>query len=210
MGRLFKIIQSNIEPKLRELGGYDPAVGSVDFEPADGLKAGDILGITRAAGYEHYAVYIGDNRVIHFAAAEGDFGEAAVREAPLSDFLDGQREFFVLDFSCIGKRPTKKAHGSPSVLTPLHEVGAKVIREAIDNAVSEPDDLDIQQIFTPEETVARAMSVIGANELSFEQDYDLVFNNCEHFAIWCKTGVHKSYQVENILRLLTLDIRYFT
>ena len=113
MDRLFKIIQSNIEPKLRELGGYDPAVGSVDFEPADGLKAGDILGITRAAGYEHYAVYIGDNRVIHFAAEEGDFGEAAVREAPLSDFLDGQREFFVLDFSCIGKRPTKKAHGSP-------------------------------------------------------------------------------------------------
>ena len=57
--------------------------------------------------------------------------------------------------------------------------------------------------------MARARSVIGANEHSFERDYDLLFNNCEHFAIWCKTGVRKSYQVENILKLLTPDMRYY-
>ena len=202
MGRLFKIIQSNIEPKLRELGGYDPDVGSFGTDPAQGLEPGDILGITRPAGYEHYAVYIGGGRVIHFAGADGDLGLAEVREAPMSAFLDGQRDFFVLDFTRLGKRPDRKPHGSPSVLTPLHEVGVKVISDAIDSALARPEDPDIIHIYTPEETVARAKSVIGANEHSFERDYHLLFNNCEHFAVWCKTGLHKSYQVEDILSFL--------
>ena len=32
-----------------------------------------------------------------------------------------------------------------------------------------------------------------------EQDYNLLFNNCEHFANWCKTGRHRSSQVEDWL-----------
>ena len=35
-------------------------------------------------------------------------------------------------------------------------------------------------------TLQRAMSRIG------EQNYNLLFNNCEHFASWCKTGRHRS------------------
>jgi hypothetical protein len=42
----------------------------------------------------------------------------------------------------------------------------------------------------PEEVVARAMSRLGVGG-----DYDLVFNNCEHFARWCVTEVHLSEQV---------------
>ena len=32
-----------------------------------------------------------------------------------------------------------------------------------------------------------------------EQRYNLLFNNCEHFAVWCKTGQHRSGQVERAL-----------
>ena len=42
-------------------------------------------------------------------------------------------------------------------------------------------------------TLQRAMSRIG------EQNYNLLFNNCEHFANWCKTGRHRSGQVEDWL-----------
>lgn len=42
-------------------------------------------------------------------------------------------------------------------------------------------------------TLRRAMGRIG------EQNYNLLFNNCEHFAIWCKTGRHRSSQVESML-----------
>jgi hypothetical protein len=30
-----------------------------------------------------------------------------------------------------------------------------------------------------------------------EAKYDVIFNNCEHFATWCKTGLHDSEQVKN-------------
>ena len=42
-------------------------------------------------------------------------------------------------------------------------------------------------------TLLRAMSRIG------EQNYNLLFNNCEHFATWCKTGRHRSDQVNSVL-----------
>ena len=42
-------------------------------------------------------------------------------------------------------------------------------------------------------TLRRAMGRIG------EQRYNLLFNNCEHFAHWCKTGRHRSTQVEDWL-----------
>jgi hypothetical protein len=44
--------------------------------------------------------------------------------------------------------------------------------------------------FTPEDSVARARSMLGCS------GYDLFGNNCEHFASWCVTGEHASAQVE--------------
>jgi len=44
--------------------------------------------------------------------------------------------------------------------------------------------------FSGKETVRRARSRIG------EKSYSLLFNNCEHFALWCKTGKSTSAQVE--------------
>jgi hypothetical protein len=31
-----------------------------------------------------------------------------------------------------------------------------------------------------------------------ERDYDLLHNNCEHFAVWCKTGRPESSQVRAV------------
>ena len=42
-------------------------------------------------------------------------------------------------------------------------------------------------------TLRRAMGRIG------EQNYNLLFNNCEHFANWCKTGRHHSAQVNSVI-----------
>ena len=47
--------------------------------------------------------------------------------------------------------------------------------------------------YSPEETVRRAYSRLG------ESSYNLITNNCEHFALWCKTGVNGSHQVEALL-----------
>jgi hypothetical protein len=52
-------------------------------------------------------------------------------------------------------------------------------------------DTTIEKIFSDEEIVQRAYSRLN------EMGYDLLTNNCEHFARWCVTGEHISYQVIN-------------
>jgi len=44
-------------------------------------------------------------------------------------------------------------------------------------------------LYSGEETLRRAYSRLG------EKNYNLIFNNCEHFAVWCKTGISDSEQV---------------
>ena len=46
--------------------------------------------------------------------------------------------------------------------------------------------------FDPETVVSRAKSKLG------ERKYHPVTNNCEHFALWCKTGISSSEQVNKV------------
>jgi hypothetical protein len=50
--------------------------------------------------------------------------------------------------------------------------------------------------FIPDVVVRRAEGRLG------ERKYNLLFNNCEHFATWCKTGVNESCQVKDFLPAL--------
>ena len=47
--------------------------------------------------------------------------------------------------------------------------------------------------FVPEVVVERAESRLG------EQKYNLLFNNCEHFATWCKIGISDSKQIRDFV-----------
>lgn len=51
--------------------------------------------------------------------------------------------------------------------------------------------------YLPEAVVHRAESRLG------EQRYNLIFNNCEHFATWCKTGVNHSRQITDFIPFIT-------
>lgn len=50
--------------------------------------------------------------------------------------------------------------------------------------------------FIPEIVIQRAKSRLG------EQKYNLLFNNCEHFATWCKTGISDSQQIRDFAPLI--------
>jgi len=58
------------------------------------------------------------------------------------------------------------------------------------NIIQFPNNKSGLRQFSGEETVSRARSRMG------EKSYNLLFNNCEHFALWCKYGESKSIQVE--------------
>jgi len=51
--------------------------------------------------------------------------------------------------------------------------------------------------FIPDTVIKRAKSRLG------EQQYNLLFNNCEHFATWCKTGISDSKQIRDFLPIIT-------
>ena len=67
-------------------------------------------------------------------------------------------------------------------------------QEIIDMLNGFREDSDYH-LYSASETVERARRCIG------EASYHLLFNNCEHFALWCKTGVKQSHQIDEILKL---------
>ncbi|WP_413167315.1 lecithin retinol acyltransferase family protein [Capilliphycus salinus ALCB114379] len=50
--------------------------------------------------------------------------------------------------------------------------------------------------YIPDTVIQRAESRLG------ERKYNLLFNNCEHFATWCVTGVNDSRQIRDFVPLL--------
>ena len=73
--------------------------------------------------------------------------------------------------------------------------GREILRSALDDfSQGQPVSVVPHAQCSPQGvTLRRAMSRIG------EQNYNLLFNNCEHFATWCKTGRHHSAQVNSVI-----------
>lgn len=57
-------------------------------------------------------------------------------------------------------------------------------------------DIPGYHLYSREETMRRAYLRLG------ERNYNLISNNCEHFAIWCRTNISTSSQVRNAGRTL--------
>jgi len=119
----------------------------------DTLRPGDVVWANRKAKglpYNHCGIYIGDGRVIHFAAPEGaeiSMKSAVIHETSFEHFQNNC-EVKVIDFP--------------------------------------------ESPYTAQEVVERARSRLG------ERGYNFFVNNCDHFAVWCKTGKHESLQVDKV------------
>jgi hypothetical protein len=59
-----------------------------------------------------------------------------------------------------------------------------------------------EKCLPPEESIRRAYSRLGENA------YNLVLNNCEHFAIWCKIGEHRSLQVDLVKEIVVAVCKF--
>ena len=147
------------------------------------LRKGDVIGVHRIGGvYDHYGIYTGMGKVIHFSNEGSDFGsDICVRRATLSQFKNGASNVFVIDF---------EAYRDYVENPELFDFGG-LLKLAIDSFFGNEIT-----IYSPEETVKRAESQLGKGK------YNLVFNNCEHFAVWCKTGVHESSQVQRFIEAI--------
>lgn len=147
-----------------------------DLQEEKALTKGDVIGVSRGL-YEHYGVYIGNNRVIHYTSLNSDISmqDNKIMETGMDHFLRDAGEFFILDCTYKNKAVKSKPIKAGFLVPDYNQL------------------FERQSVFSPEETVKRAKSRLG------ETKYSLAFNNCEHFAIWCKTGLSKSHQVDAFL-----------
>ena len=146
------------------------------YESSREPQFGDVIFVNRYIKlYRHFGIYIGDGRVIHFAAPDGDFDSenAYIHETSLDHFKNDSK-VYVMTF------PEEYESGS------------------VWRIIFNSDEYELQ---TPQKTVARAKSMLGRRGLK-DAGYSVVFNNCEDFAIWCKTNVAESKQVNDLISSL--------
>ncbi|CAG2222491.1 unnamed protein product [Mytilus edulis] len=55
---------------------------------------------------------------------------------------------------------------------------------------------------SPEEVVKRAIGALDVDQVGFR--YDIIDNNCEHFASWCVTGTRLSVQIRKVTIVLKI------
>jgi hypothetical protein len=138
------------------------------------VKKGDIIGVDRGI-YEHYGIYLGENQVIHFTSFSGNLSDNKIMITKMDHFFGEQTSIFVFN-------PYTQDKQNASL------VNAVALMSFENN-----NGIQMKH-YSVEETISRAYGELGKN------DYNLVVNNCEHFAVWCKTGVHKSFQVDRVLK----------
>ncbi|MCR5102400.1 MAG: lecithin retinol acyltransferase family protein, partial [Butyrivibrio sp.] len=140
---------------------------------------GDVIGVLRSGMYEHYAIYVGNDRVIHYSGQNGELkGKITIHEGPISEFTKNSKSVFVVWFD--NGHPIKLRTSTSFLFnTCMDYYGGKFQGKK-------------RNVYSNKETIRRAKSRLG------ESNYSIVSNNCEHFAMWCKTGVSESSQVNLI------------
>lgn len=165
------------------------------------INFADVIYVERAAGYRHFGVFVGNNNVIHYVKAANDPLDGVIKETTIQKFMGDDKNLHVCYFNDKGKRisefhydnfnmPPKKDALSKQNPNPTPNTFSwwKMAYEIYSFAKS--DDV---KLYSPLETVARARSKLG------ERGYNLLLDNCEHFAVWCKTGLYRSEQVEKFI-----------
>ena len=161
------------------------------------LSFGDVIYVDRGF-YKHFGVYSGNKNVIHYTKDESSCLDGIIRETSLKKFLEGKNECFICNFDERGKKTSESAVMVSSI-QPMSD-SEKEFLGKIFNPVGTLlkifSDVYYDRdgiLYSPEETVQRARNCIG------KKGYDLLCHNCEHFAIWCKTGLEKSEQVKHFI-----------
>lgn len=164
------------------------------------INFGDVIYVERDCGifgYKHFGICSGNRKVIHYTKGGGDAFDGVIRETSLARFLDGGRNCYVCLFDSDGTRRNVE-----SAILPTGVIGAAIRpQSAIGILLGAKAIYDLLfgergKLYSPKETVDRARSRLG------EHGYNLLLHNCEHFAVWCKTGVEKSEQVDELLELV--------
>lgn len=147
---------------------------SNSFKETKYLLEGDIISISRGS-YDHYGIYIGNNKVIHFTSMDSDISleNNQIMLTNMDHFMKGKTKFFKVNVELIKQFNNQTI----DIILNLIKIYGNNNSSMID-LINKTLELEI---YPREETIERAKSLLGY------KGYSLPFDNCEHFAWWCKT-----------------------
>lgn len=169
-------------------------VSSVDESLEKGRRLEDTYGnviCTRRGLHDHYGIYIGGQRVVHAdASRNGLIKRFTVREVSMKEFLGTADSYQICYFPQEYGAPIK---GNDIFVSAMGFVRpqTRVLEDFIQWWKKRS-----YHLYTPEETVERAKSCIG------DEHFGIDLQSSEAFALWCKTGISESHQLNELLDML--------
>jgi hypothetical protein len=149
------------------------------------MAKGDHIYAHRFGGaYNHHGIDCGDGTVIHYTSDHW-YSLRQIRRTSLQLFASGD-EVLVRDYAEF----YKALQHDDEALATLEKASTRFNQMLDALRGLNIDALD----FSEDAVIRRAESRLG------EIGFDVVFNNCEHFASWCKTGISGSAQIDAIWR----------
>jgi hypothetical protein len=149
---------------------------------------GDIIGVYRGPT-KHYGVYINDHSVVHYAPYIDEFEKYHyIRETTLDRFLHGKTGYFICIFP-----ETNENEPIDVLAAPFRSLTLLIDRLKLLELIRQSP---YYRIYSPRQTAQRALSKVG------EREYSPSISNCEHFVVWCKTGITETSKVKCLLGLL--------
>lgn len=140
------------------------------------IAPGCLLIFDRAGGlYEHWAVYIGNGQVVHLTG-----GEATPRPS-------------------LSRMVGRVALGSMSPCVQVSMLSDVIKRCSTVKVDDDRHQTLLKEVYPAQAVVERALSMVGC------PGYHVAFNNCEHFATWCRYGMGYSKQSGSFFKALPLS-----
>ena len=149
------------------------------------MARGDHIYVNRFNGvYNHHGIDCGDGSVIHYSSPRWRDRRQIERTSLELFARDGEVQ--VRDYADF-----RQTLEEATLLDQALEEAGKRFARLLDRLRGiSAEELD----FSADAVVSRAESRLG------ERRFDLVYNNCEHFAAWCKTGLSSSRQIDAVWR----------
>ena len=150
------------------------------------MAAGDHLAVARRKlffPYYHHGIDVGDGTVIHLTGLRKK--DAKVVQTSLTEFLKNG-EGVVIEYVCFIDNLMHYKNDMRSPEGREHWMVPSLDEERIEETR--------KRIGDPERAVFEARKHLDKSGYNLFSGYSLFANNCEHFAVFCKTGLAVSLQ----------------
>ncbi|WP_323912955.1 lecithin retinol acyltransferase family protein [Aeromonas caviae] len=165
----------------------------------DSIQRGMILRVSRGF-YDHYGVYVGNDQIVHFTSPSSDKSAGnSIMRTNMRLFIRDADQFDVMGFgekkqNWLGAGIVFLTKAGLSIVVPsllITSVAYGFFTKDLYNWFATND----YHLCSREECASRAERCLGFAE------YNMMLDNCEHFALWCKVGIHTSTQVNKLIDL---------